>query len=161
MLTKISPRYGADVWKSYELNYVHINLDDYIEENRGTFVDYVDYDVVQKRVSKGKEPILIEGVCLLAVLEELQLNLDLLIYVKRINDSGVWGDEDDCDVVGDIDELMAETKQRPMIMIAVWEDNEIDPDDVHKYPKLHEEIIRYHHRFRPQDKADIIYKRMV
>ena len=33
------------------------------------------------------------------------------------------------------------------------------PDDVN-FPKLAEEIIRYHHTYRPHEKADIIYKRI-
>ena len=50
------------------------------------FVDDVDK-------LKGKFPcIVIEGICLLEVMERAKRNLDTLVYVKRISEQGLWHD---------------------------------------------------------------------
>jgi hypothetical protein len=42
---------------------------------------------------KGKFPcIVIEGICLIEVMEIARRNLDTLVYVKRISEQGLWHD---------------------------------------------------------------------
>lgn len=41
----------------------------------------------------GKFPcIVVEGICLLEVMERARRNLDTLVYVKRISEQGLWHD---------------------------------------------------------------------
>ena len=127
---------------SCQLGYAHINLDDYLEKNRGQFVEYVEYDQVKGEIDKAKKPVIIEGVCLLAVIENLSDSLDILIYVKRVSDYGMWYDKEDCEVDEDIDEFIIRKKSGGSI------------------PALTEEIIRYHYKYKPYEKAGIIYKRI-
>jgi uridine kinase len=127
---------------SSQLGFAHINLDDHLEKNRGQFVKYIKYDQVKGEIDKAKQPIVIEGVCLLAAIENLTDPLGILIYVKRVSDYGMWYDKEDCEVNEDIDEFIIRKKSGGSI------------------PALTEEIIRYHYKYKPYEKAGIIYKRI-
>lgn len=147
---------------SGELGNIHVNLDDYLDKNRGQFVSCVKYDEVRRQLDDAKESIIIEGVCLLAVIENLEQDLDILIYVKRVSDYGSWRDEVDCDVTEDIDEFVRKKKEEHRKFVRLEADIEgkpVDPNDL-DFPQLAEEVIRYHNRFRPHEKADIIFKRI-
>ena len=147
---------------SQELDYIHLNVDDYLEENRGHFVKCVKYEAVQSQVDQAKKPVIIEGVCLLAVFQRLQRKPDMFIYVKRVSDDDRWRDKDDCDVTENIDKFME--KKKGDLQKFLWAEASIEGRDFnakdHEFPSLDEEIIRYHHKFKPHKKADIIYKRI-
>lgn len=146
-----------------ELCYNHINLDDYLEKNRGYFVKHIQYDLVRIKIENTTAPTIIEGVCLLAVLEQLKMTPDLLIYIKRISHNGLWRDEDKYDLSESIDGCIAKEKallQKFIEIIARNEGKAVGPKD-YALPELVEEIIRYHHNFKPHRKANIIYKRIV
>lgn len=146
---------------SKQLGWLHINLDDYLEKNMGRYVECVHYDEVRNILKKAEESIIIEGVCLLAVLERLERSLDLLIYVKRVAHYGRWYDEEDCAVSEDIDEFVKRKKEE-LQKFAEMEshiEGKEPPGEV-TFPGLAEEIIRYHYKHRPQERADIIYNRI-
>jgi len=146
---------------SKELNCLHVDIDDYIDKNLGQYVSNIHYDAVQKQLDESKGAVFLEGVCLLAIIENLQLHLDLLIYIKRISDYGSWQNEDNCNLTEDIDQFInkkkAELRQFAYAEACV-EDKDV-PHDVN-FPQLVEEIIRYHYEYRPHEKADIIYRRI-
>jgi len=146
---------------SEKLGCSHINLDDHIDKNLGQYVNHVHYLVVREMINAIKLPIIIEGVCLLAITERLQLNLDALIYIKRISSYGNWIDEDNCDVTGDIDAFMNKEKMElnKFVYAAAYIEGKDFPDDTN-FPEFAEEIIRYHYSYRPHERADIIYKRI-
>ena len=131
---------------SKKLGCSHVNIDDRIDKNPGQYVNHVQCDGLQRQLDETKGPIIIEGVCLLAVLERLQRSLDKLIYVKRVSDYGSWCDEDDCEVSEDIDDFM--NKKKEGLQEFVWAEASIEGKDVSddiNFPKLAEEIIRYHY----------------
>ena len=146
---------------SKELDCSHVNIDDHIAKNPGQYFSHVHCDGLQRQLDETKGPIIIEGVCLLAVLERLQRSLDKLIYVKRVSDYGSWYDEDDCEVSENIDNFM--NKKKEGLQKFAWAEACIEgkdvPDNIN-FPELTEEIIRYHYTYRPHEKADIIYKRI-
>lgn len=148
-----------------ELGYIHINLDDdeYREKNRGQFVPFVKYDKVREKIENAKNTIILDGVCLLAVCERLSITPGLFIYVKRMTNFGTWRDEGKCDVTGDIEEFIAREKEddrKFMEEVARIEDRVFDTNKW-VFSDLVEEIMRYHHKFKPHKKADIMYKRVV
>lgn len=61
--------------------------DGYVEK---LFLEYFaeDIDKLKGRFSC----IVIEGICLLEVMERVRKNLDILVYIKRISDQGLWHD---------------------------------------------------------------------
>jgi cytidylate kinase len=147
---------------SQEMDYIHLNVDDYLEKNRGHFVKYIKYDAIQSQIDQAKKPVIIEGVCLLAVFQRLQRNPDMFIYVKRVSNGGRWRDKDDCEVTENIDNFMDQKKenfQKFVMAEASIEGRDFNAKD-YEFPSLDEEIIRYHYEFKPHKKADIIYKRI-
>ncbi len=72
-------------------DYQVISLDDFLDEKRDAYVNHIDFDRVQRAV-EGRNSI-VEGVCLLKVLERAGLKLDLAIYVQKYR-HGLWADED-------------------------------------------------------------------
>lgn len=45
-----------------ELGCAHINLDDYLEKNRGSFVKHIKYKPLKSEMDKAESPFIIEGV---------------------------------------------------------------------------------------------------
>lgn len=147
---------------SQELGYTHLKIDDNIDKNHGKYVNHVHYEAIQRQLDdEEKGPIIVEGVCLLAVFERLQRVLDMLIYIKRVSDYGSWRDKDDCDMTGDIDEFMTKKKEqfREFMRTEARIEHKKVPNDIH-FPELAEEIIRYHYKYKPHEKAHMIYKRI-
>jgi len=145
-----------------KLSLSHINLDDYLEKNRGFFVDYIKYGLLKKTIEDASNPIILEGVCALAIAKKLQVNCDLHIYIKRMSHYGFWNDSDLYDVDDDVEAFIAKknTEHRKFCEImAQTEGEKFDPEDTN-IPKLTEELIRYHYEFKPHKIADIIYERV-
>ena len=142
-----------------KLGYVHINLDDYLEKHRGGFLGHIKYELLKIKMENIKLPVIIEGVCLLAVLRNLKKDPDLLIYIKRMSDDGWWRDEAICEVSEDIDEFVSKEEndlKKFCELEAKMEGKKLDPEEC-KIPELREEIIRYHYEFRPHKKANIVF----
>lgn len=139
-----------------------INLDNYLKKNSGNYVDFINYQRLQQKISDSSKLLLIEGTCCLAVLERIHVVHDLLIYVKSYSDYGRWRDEDECDVKGDIDEFVEQEKESLLRFCdaeANIENKDFDPSS-HKFPPFREELFRYHHKFRPHQAADIVFRRI-
>jgi len=145
-----------------KLSSIHINLDDYLEKNRGYFVDYIKYDLLKMKIENANSPIIIDGVCALAITKKLQIKCDLHIYVKRMSAYGFWNDSELYDLDDDVDAFIAKknTEHREFCeAMAQIEGEEFDPENTN-IPRLTEELIRYHYEFKPHKIADIIYERI-
>ena len=144
------------------INAVHINFDDYLEKNRGNFLDFIKYDHLKKKIEDSRPPIIIEGVCALSVINKLQHKFDLHIYVKRMSNFGFWPNDNLYDVDENVEDFIAEKNEEHRKFcktMAQIEEEEYDPEDT-TIPKLTEELIRYHYEFKPQETADIVYERL-
>lgn len=147
---------------SEELGYCHINLDEYLENNRGNFVKYIKYEVLENKIQSIKKAIIIEGVCVLAVLKNLGMRPDYLIYIKRISEFDFWKDDHLCDVKVDIDAFIENENlelQKFSEVMSNIEGEEFNPENS-KIPKLREEIIRYHYEFKPHKHANLVYNKL-
>lgn len=63
-----------------QLGVPSIHLDDYLIRNRGGFVDFLRYSELS--IALRQRPVLVEGVCMLGVLERLGIMPDVLVYVQ-------------------------------------------------------------------------------
>jgi hypothetical protein len=132
-----------------QLRHRLFSLDDYLERNRGGFLEFIDYPRLQAEVST-ESVYVIEGVCLLTALERAELATDALVYVKRRH-LGLWADEDELEVSEPLEEFLAnERKLTAMVSREPEEAAELG---------LAEEVIRYHYLTRPHHKADVVYFR--
>ncbi len=131
------------------LGLTHLNLDEYLQKKKGGFLDYLKYPEIKQKISE-LECFVIDGVCLLNVLEKIGIDVDCLIYVKRIR-HGLWADKDECDVTGDIEEYIKREKE----FVRLIKGSNTTPDTL----GLAEEIIRYHYKYKPHHKAQFCYMR--
>jgi hypothetical protein len=142
------------------LGIIHIDLDDYLEKNQGGYVNFLDYESLKNNIKQTNAPIVIEGVCILAILNNLEIRHDLLVYIKRMFEFGYWKD-DRFDINEDIETFIekANVDFREFSKLdAQLGGDKYDPNNC-SIPKLTEEIFRYHHKFRPHEIANIIYER--
>src|SRR5712691_2430398 len=73
----------------------HHELDDYLHEHSGGFLEHLDYPKLMTALKEGLKrprPILLDGICVLEVLARIGLEPDAKIYVRRIGASGIWYD---------------------------------------------------------------------
>src|SRR5437868_5905599 len=73
-----------------------ISLDGFLEKERGSYVQWIRYADLRQAVANARGPMVVEGVCLLEVLERAAIHIDKHIYVRRVQ-SGLWMDADECD----------------------------------------------------------------
>ena len=127
----------------------HLNLDDYLVKKQGGFLDHLKYDEIKQKMSK-LECFVVDGVCLLSVLEEIKTPVDCLVYVKRMC-HGLWADKDECEVTEDVEDYIK--KKRETVRLTDGSDKTPDTSG------LTEEIIRYHDKYKPHQKAELFYTR--
>lgn len=142
-----------------KLDCVVLHLDDYVEMNKGGFLDHFDYEKLKAEIQKATNQngsVIIEGVCVLEVLNQVGVKPDLHIYTKELKLGFLWHDEDG--IYGDADSF--EEK------IAVEEERNRKWSEIMKEPATEDEIavsglrrdiISYHWSFRPDEKADLVF----
>ena len=59
-----------------------IHLDEFLVEDQGAFLDFLRYPELS--VALRPRPVIVEGVCLLAVLDRLHIKPDTLVYVQGL-----------------------------------------------------------------------------
>ncbi len=131
------------------LGLMHLNLDNFLIKESGGYLGYLKYDEIKQQASETKH-FVIEGVCLLNVLEKIDTSIDCLIYVKRMRHN-LWADERECEITEEIEDFISNEKK----LMGLFQQTEDVPDSL----GLAEEIIRYHYKFKPHKKADLFYMR--
>lgn len=113
-----------------------VNLDDFHIPKQDRFVDAIDFDRLKQSINILKTPV-IEGICILEVLEKLEITDYVLIYCKEISENtGNWSSAYRLDITDEKDYQ----KQ------------------IQQHRGLDIEIIKYHYKYRPFEKADYIYQ---
>ena len=129
-----------------------ISLDDFLDKNQGGYLNHLRYKEL-KRALDAKSQCIVEGVCLLQVMEIANVKVDALVYVKRMQ-HGIWADERECDVVEDVEIFLKAERE----LVEAFASSETDPTNP-ALPHLAEELIRYHASYRPFDQATFWYCR--
>lgn len=141
---------------SNNLNINLIDFDDYIKRKGDSFAKFINYKKLKENI-KIQDCIIISGVCLLKVLKRCKIEPDIIIYVKRFNQScTVWQDKDECvtrngnrtilkNIIEDLEKFHALLGERKKIRKRDF--------------KFRIELISYHKKYLPFKIADIIYKR--
>jgi len=124
-------------------------LDDYLEKDKGGFLEFIDYSRLRSDVS-AEDACVFEGVCLLHVLRRAELVIDALVYVKRRH-LGLWADERELDL--DLNEPLEDFLKNERELTAMVAGEAVTDLG------LAEEVIRYHHAARPHNSAHIVYFR--
>ena len=87
-----------------------ISLDDaYLEKHTGAYRSSVRHEALYEDVERFRTEervVVIEGICLLEILEAAGVTADVAIYVKRIDQSGSWADAEICDHTRGLDTIL-------------------------------------------------------
>lgn len=140
-------------------NFIYFDLDThYWSSKKLPYVKNIDYEMLQNNIRNtlsDKEIVVIDSVCTLSILEKLSLNPKIAIYIKKLDDSSRWISGKNFDYNCDLESLIEERKRVSQIPLELGE-----PESITTYIEtLSDEVIRYHHRYKPDENADIIYER--
>jgi hypothetical protein len=131
-----------------ELHFPLFSLDDYLDRQQGGFLEFLDYRRLSRDLAAADRFVL-EGVCLLDAVKRADVELDCLVYVKRLR-HGLWADERELEIEEPLEEFLE--KERLTAMICGDDEPVTDLG-------LDEEVIRYHYVQRPHKRADITFAR--
>ena len=131
-----------------------VSLDEYVEKKKGCYVQYLRLNEIRATLSSKMGPLVVEGVCLLAAADRIGIRIDKLIYVKRVNSSHQWLDEEECDPKEPVEDLIERLEKNPGIF------PESEGCETVKLPELIKEIIHYHAEYRPLKRADYVFYRI-
>ncbi len=136
-----------------------LSIDDFLNKQKGSYLEHLKYSDLSSAINSSSAPIIIEGVCLLHVAEDVGLNVTDLIYIKQVNDWNFWIDEETCDPKKPVEELierLGEDADEISTSIEGLVPSTADTGSKGLTP-FRKQIIRYHARFRPARKADYIF----
>lgn len=131
-----------------------VSLDEYVEKKKGGYVPYLRVKEIRATLSSKMGPLVVEGVCLLAAADRIGIKIDKLIYVKRVNSSHQWLDEEECGPKEPVEDLIERLEKNPGIF------PESEGSETLELPELVKEIVRYHAEYKPSKRADYIFHRI-
>ncbi|MGH7792806.1 MAG: hypothetical protein ACREOB_10890 [Thermodesulfobacteriota bacterium] len=137
-----------------------ISLDDFVPNNCGGYVPYLKTVELRAALETSSRPHIVEGVCVLAALQRVSYEPNVLIYIKRLANYGYWHDENTCDPTEPVEELIARLNAEIASFARLDAELSGEPLLEGEKPRLtplREEIIRYHALYRPSRRATIIF----
>jgi len=124
-----------------ELCISNIELDDFVQKNQNGYINHIDYDRLLKKIITDK-PVVVEGICVLEILNRIQIKPDVSIYIKVVDRYGFCnGQIKYCPPAKSADEVINERKSKGFSV------------------GYEEDVIRYHYSFKPHEKSDYIFER--
>ena len=67
-----------------------LNIDDFVINNKGTYVPSIKWNELKNSIN-SLQNVVIEGVCLLKIVDTLNIKLDYIIYCKELSkDTRLW-----------------------------------------------------------------------
>jgi len=155
---------GKSYLSEYLSNALHckaIHFDDYLEQNKGSFLEALDYKSIKEDIAtslnKNKYTI-IEGVCLLQVGKEIDSKPNCAIYVKKLY-YNIWkGGELYKDAKNAEERICLEERQlNTFAIIEAGIEKTPPPTEDTKLSKMRCELIKYHWLYRPEKISDFIF----
>ncbi len=139
-----------------KLGLTHIEVDKYLVKDSNGYLKFLDLEKLKADINKnaGKK-IIIEGVMLYAVLEQIDFKVDEVIYVAKNPFLYDWLDEYSGKFVGlSFDEIIKLEEESVNLV-----NNIINPNSKpYKMDGFRLEVYEYSYKFRPWEKADIIFE---
>jgi hypothetical protein len=139
-----------------------VSLDDFVAKNQGSYVPHLQISDLRETLASAGRPVIVDGVCLLAALERLSLQADVIVYVKRMAEWGHWYDEDACDPEEDEETLIARLSREAAAFAnhdAQLSGEAAPAEGETALAPIRDEIIRYHCQYRPSRRAQITFLR--
>ena len=142
---------------SKTLNLIHINLDEFIVKKKDKYIAFINYEKLDLAIKDAlikNDIVIVDGVCVLSVLQKLKIIPKYSIYVKKTNNRGCWLDEHYFDLESSPEVVFKKDKEEIREFSKLINQKYIDDED----DGLFQEIINYHFDFKPHIKADIIFE---
>ena len=133
-------------------------LDDFLQEHRGGFLEYLDYLQLTAALTeafKKSRPILLDGICVLEVLQRIGLRPDVKVYVRKISASGIWHHGLKLDPSKTAEQVIEEDRE----IARRWAEMEGTKFGESGEPLAYE-IIRYHYKYLPHETAQFYFNRV-
>ena len=145
--------------------YSYIDIDgDYLIPNKGKYIDFIRYNELKGKIAAlltGDKTIVVDGICILKVLNKIGFNSDIKIYVKKLR-LGRWRDGNLFDYRRNIADVLSEKRaslEEFENVSACIEGRSPEINDSEE--DMFHEIIRYHFEYEPDINADIVFERGV
>lgn len=140
---------------------VMISVDDHIEKHKDSYVPALNAISLYRALQNHDGVVILEGVCLLSVVEKLGISLSCHIYIKQITEAGIWRDEEECTCLQEPELLIKKLEnQNREFNLFKSNNQEIKAEQPNAdLSGLRKEIIRYHSQFNPVEVADYVVNR--
>jgi pantothenate kinase-related protein Tda10 len=81
-----------------QLGAAYFEVDKYALGDGRPYRQQLRYDDMRRDLEgiRGRGPVIVDGACLLDILDCINAPADVSIYVKRMDSMGIWQDEDTC-----------------------------------------------------------------
>ncbi|MEW6328322.1 MAG: hypothetical protein AB1487_12160 [Thermodesulfobacteriota bacterium] len=140
------------------------SIDDFLNKQRGSYLDHLRYSDLASEIRKVSGAIIIEGVFLLRIAKQINLEISKLVYVKRKSKSGFYYDEDIFNAEEPVDNyikrLNQELNQIPDVSFDINDSSNSEDTGTKGLDLFTEQMIRYHAEFKPARIADYVYYRL-
>lgn len=140
-----------------------IHSDNFLNKKTGEYYNAIRFDELRDQINSYKEPIIIEGCCLLKILKRVGCTSEITVYVQRLQ-YGHWIDEEDFVTTGDI-EAFIEKRNADIYEFSVCHASalgeEFDESDTDCLSGLTKDLIRYHSAYEPHAVANVIFAREI
>lgn len=137
------------------------STDDYLNKQKGSYIEHLRYEQLLNAIEQVNGSLIIEGVCLLLIAEQIEINISDLVYIKIMSPWKFWVDEEVCDPAEPVDKLIdrlaKEASLIPSGIFSLEKSNEDRKGNSTGLKPFREEVIRYHSGYRPSRKAQYIY----
>lgn len=146
-----------------------ISFENYFEKNTGKYLDVFNFDDLKNKITaalnSGKN-VLVEGICMDEVLQNISIKSDYKIYIKELGAFKDWYYEKYLDESKTTEEIFTEDDKETEV--DIFENNDIDKGKKsNEYDELQKQrqgsfydLVRYHREFRPQDNCDLLFERL-
>lgn len=147
---------------SSSLDIKHIELDNerYLQKQKGGYVDYINYSVLLEDLQECKEQnksVIVEGICILEILERADINPVLHIYLKKLAVS-IWLDGKHFDYSSTVEEEVKKDREQLEKFHKLSAQIEVEKEEFNYSEQgIFHEQLQYHFKFKPDKNADIHY----
>ena len=129
-----------------------IHVDKFLRKRRGAYLTALRWEPLRQAIAASRTTRLIDGVCVLEVLDRIGQRTHELLYVQRMT-RGIWADAEELIPTSSLDEHLQSLRNERAELVKFMGHT---PDSG---PSLTEEVIRYHAKYKPHEKATIVYRR--
>lgn len=124
-----------------ELSLSTIELDDFIQENQDGYVNFIYYDRLLEKIVSNKS-VVIEGICVLQILNKIKIKPDASVYIKVVDRYGFCNGQIKYYPYGrSADEVINDRKSKGFGV------------------GYEADVIRYHYSFKPHENSNFIFQR--